>query len=278
MNTKIIALACFALIGHGRRVQSQVEIQAMQADKTQEVIEASGEVGVEPRISESSFVQVQWAANPSPHRLMPTATASTPQVARNPAPAITSARSATPVMNDGMAIPLDAGHMEQEDSQARSTRSRWLGMSALSVAMLPLLAKRVPFLSRFGAPKMQESTEEGTFSKLMGQFNNLFAVWLALAAVAGVQQPSTFLWVKSSYFTGLLGLLMFSVGITTTIDDFKACLDRPGAVAINFFSCYAIMPVVAYALAKAIGADGAILAGMVLVGAINGGQASIFAL
>jgi len=71
-----------------------------------------------------------------------------------------------------------------------------------------------------------------------------------------------------------LGLLMFSVGITTTIDDFKECLKRPGAVAINFISCYAIMPVLAFFIAKLIGAEGAILAGMVLVGSINGGQAS----
>eukprot|EP00913_Durusdinium_trenchii_P026415 g24783.t2 len=67
---------------------------------------------------------------------------------------------------------------------------------------------------------------------------------------------------------------MFSVGITTTISDFKECLKRPGAVAINFISCYAITPLLAYLLAKAIGADGPILAGLVLVGSINGGQAS----
>merc|ERR1719221_2302530 len=34
------------------------------------------------------------------------------------------------------------------------------------------------------------------------------------------------------------------------------------------------MPVIAYLLAKSIGAEGAVLAGMVLVGAMNGGQAS----
>jgi BASS family bile acid:Na+ symporter len=67
---------------------------------------------------------------------------------------------------------------------------------------------------------------------------------------------------------------MFSVGITTTIDDFKNCLKQPGALAINFGACYGIMPVIAYILAKMIGAEGAILAGMVLVGSINGGQAS----
>eukprot|EP00435_Cladocopium_sp_Y103_P065386 s664_g27.t1 len=116
--------------------------------------------------------------------------------------------------------------------------------------------------------------EEGSFKKLSTTFCNLFAVWLAIAAVAALKHPASFTWVKSEYFTGLLGLLMFSVGITTTIDDFRECLKRPGAVAINFISCYGIMPCLAFILAKLIGAEGAILAGLVLVGSINGGQAS----
>jgi len=116
--------------------------------------------------------------------------------------------------------------------------------------------------------------EEGSFKKLSTTFCNLFAVWLAIAAVAALKHPASFTWVKSEYFTGLLGLLMFSVGITTTIDEFRECLKRPGAVAINFISCYGIMPCLAFILAKLIGAEGAILAGLVLVGSINGGQAS----
>lgn len=116
--------------------------------------------------------------------------------------------------------------------------------------------------------------EESAIKKLSTTFCNMFAVWLALAAVAALKHPASFTWVKSEYFTCLLGLLMFSVGITTTIDDFRECLKRPGAVAINFISCYGIMPALAFMLAKAIGAEGAILAGLVLVGSINGGQAS----
>mmetsp|Transcript_93696 Transcript_93696/g.242530 ORF Transcript_93696/g.242530 Transcript_93696/m.242530 type:complete len:463 (-) Transcript_93696:49-1437(-) len=125
-----------------------------------------------------------------------------------------------------------------------------------------------------GAGEVDVATKESAITKASTTFCNLFAVWLAVSAVAAVKYPPSFSWVKSSYFTGLLGLLMFSVGITTTIDDFKECLKRPGAVAINFFSCYGIMPVLAFFIAKAIGAEGAILAGMVLVGSINGGQAS----
>jgi len=116
--------------------------------------------------------------------------------------------------------------------------------------------------------------EESALKSFSTIFCNLFAVWLAIAAVAAVKYPPSFTWVKSSYFTALLGALMFSVGITTTIDDFKECFKRPGAVAINFLSCYGIMPVLAFLIAKLIGAEGAILAGLVLVGSINGGQAS----
>jgi BASS family bile acid:Na+ symporter len=105
-------------------------------------------------------------------------------------------------------------------------------------------------------------------------FCNLFAVWLTIAAIAAVQAPATFMWIPDKAFTGLLGLLMFSVGVTTTVDDFKECLKKPGAVAINFFACYGIMPALAYVTALAMKADAAILAGLVLVGSINGGQAS----
>eukprot|EP00413_Alexandrium_margalefii_P002882 CAMPEP_0204512220 /NCGR_PEP_ID=MMETSP0661-20131031/845_1 /ASSEMBLY_ACC=CAM_ASM_000606 /TAXON_ID=109239 /ORGANISM="Alexandrium margalefi, Strain AMGDE01CS-322" /LENGTH=338 /DNA_ID=CAMNT_0051517337 /DNA_START=51 /DNA_END=1067 /DNA_ORIENTATION=+ len=117
---------------------------------------------------------------------------------------------------------------------------------------------------------------EDRVRKATATFCNLFALWLAIAAIAGVKAPSTFLWVKTSYITMLLGMIMFSVGITTTLDDFRACFTRArvGAVAINFTSCYGIMPVLAYVIAKVIGAEGATLAGLVLVASINGGQAS----
>merc|ERR1740127_143025 len=105
-------------------------------------------------------------------------------------------------------------------------------------------------------------------------FCNLFAVWLTIAAIAAVQVPATFMWIPDKAFTGLLGLLMFSVGVTTTLDDFRQCLKKPLAVGINFFACYGIMPVVAYVSAIAMKADAAIMAGLVLVGSINGGQAS----
>jgi BASS family bile acid:Na+ symporter len=174
--------------------------------------------------------------------------------------------SATPT---GTVDGMDFSTPEKEPT-AWNSRTNLVSLSFLGAAVL---SKVAPTLVRAASPKM-EGDEQSKLMKFFTAFNNLFALWLAIAAVAGVKVPATFLWVKASYFTALLGLLMFSVGLTTTIDDFKACFDRPGAIAINFISCYGIMPVVAYILAKAIGAEGPILAGMVLVGSVNGGQAS----
>lgn len=164
-----------------------------------------------------------------------------------------------------------------QPSSGRSARPLLSGLAGL--VGLALAARQGRSLRRKlsrGAETLPTSkvAEEDGVKQAITVFCNLFAVWLAIAAVAGVKYPPSFTWVKPSYFTGLLGMLMFSVGITTTIDDFKECLSRPGAVAINFFACYGIMPVLAFILAKAIGAEGAILAGMVLVGSVNGGQAS----
>ena len=67
---------------------------------------------------------------------------------------------------------------------------------------------------------------------------------------------------------------MLSMGITLSIDDFKRVLTRPGVMVLGFAGCYVFMPALALGLAKLLGMNAALTAGMVLVGSINGGQAS----
>merc|ERR1719313_888736 len=64
------------------------------------------------------------------------------------------------------------------------------------------------------------------------------------------------------------------MGITLTIDDFKRVLTRPGVMVLGFIGCYGLMPAMALGLSKMLGLPAALTAGMVLVGSINGGQAS----
>jgi BASS family bile acid:Na+ symporter len=67
---------------------------------------------------------------------------------------------------------------------------------------------------------------------------------------------------------------MLSMGITLTPQDFIDVSKEPASVGMQFSLCYAMMPFLAFGLGKAFNMNPALLAGMVLVGSINGGQAS----
>lgn len=113
-----------------------------------------------------------------------------------------------------------------------------------------------------------------TYMKISNIFANLFPLWTVLAAGAGLANPSLFSWLSTEYFTAGLAILMFSMGITLTLEDFKRVLSKPGPVSINFICCYVMMPLLGLALGKFAGLSDPIVAGLVLVGSINGGQAS----
>lgn len=114
----------------------------------------------------------------------------------------------------------------------------------------------------------------GAFTGFSETYSNLFPLWLAAAGVAAAVKPALFNWMTTNYFTAGLALLMFSMGITLTIDDFKRCATKPAPVAVNFLACYGIMPALGFLIGKAMGFSDAFIAGLVLVGATNGGQAS----
>lgn len=67
---------------------------------------------------------------------------------------------------------------------------------------------------------------------------------------------------------------MLSMGITLSPKDFVNVLKRPNAVLVGFVFCYVMMPALAYALGVGANLSPSLLAGLVLVGCINGGQAS----
>ena len=67
---------------------------------------------------------------------------------------------------------------------------------------------------------------------------------------------------------------MLSMGITLTPQDFVEVTKEPSSVLMQFTLCYAMMPGLAFALGKVFRLEAGLLAGMVLVGSINGGQAS----
>lgn len=120
----------------------------------------------------------------------------------------------------------------------------------------------------------QQSPLWTSYVRLSTLFTNLFPVWTLLSALSAIKFPALFTWLTTPYFTLSLGLLMLSMGITLSVDDFRKVLQRFGAVTLGFFACYALMPLLAFVLAKIFSLPADLAAGTILIGAVNGGQAS----
>jgi bile acid:Na+ symporter, BASS family len=103
---------------------------------------------------------------------------------------------------------------------------------------------------------------------------NLFPLWTLIFTGIALKSPSSFAWFTTEYFTGALAALMLSMGITLTPDDFVQVAKTPVPTIMQFVLCYGMMPALAFGLGKAFGLNKALTAGMVLVGCLNGGQAS----
>ncbi|MDZ7754097.1 MAG: bile acid:sodium symporter family protein [Gammaproteobacteria bacterium] len=95
---------------------------------------------------------------------------------------------------------------------------------------------------------------------------------IALCAVA-VAIPEFFIPARVA-IVPLLGLVMFGMGMTLRLEDFKAVARRPRVVGLGVLLQFTIMPFAAWLVALAFGLPPQLAAGMVLVGAGPGGTAS----
>ena len=140
--------------------------------------------------------------------------------------------------------------------------------------------------SQADATAVSEPAEEPAPDKTIGQkifeayektanvATTLFPLWTVLFTGIALKRPASFDWFTTEYFTGGLAALMLSMGITLTPQDFADVASRPSATVMQFALCYGMMPILALSLGQVLGLSPAMIAGMVLVGSINGGQAS----
>ena len=102
---------------------------------------------------------------------------------------------------------------------------------------------------------------------------NTFAVWVILFAILAFSLPNAFLWI-GPYISLLLGIIMFGMGLTLTLDDFKGIMKTPKSVVIGILAQYTIMPLIAFGLAHLFQLPPEIAVGIILVGCCPGGTAS----
>ena len=86
--------------------------------------------------------------------------------------------------------------------------------------------------------------------------------------------PDAFNWVRGNTQTVILGIIMLTMGLTLTTQDFRILAHRPLDIFIGACAQFLIMPCVAYLLVHVFHLEPALALGILLVGCCPGGVSS----
>ena len=134
----------------------------------------------------------------------------------------------------------------------------------------------------FSPKHFVESQKMSNFAFCMLKGLQRASSWLATYAspfIIGVAiftffVPITFDWVRGTTQTVILGIIMLTMGLTLTTDDFRVLARRPLDIFIGACAQFVIMPCVAYLLVRVFHLEPALALGILLVGCCPGGVSS----
>ena len=113
---------------------------------------------------------------------------------------------------------------------------------------------------------------------ILEKISEFVGKWMAVVvlaiAVLSLFVPKSTLWIELSWVNYLLMVVMFGMGLTLKLSDFKLVFTRPKEIIIGCASQFIVMPALAFLLSKIFGLDAALMAGVVLVGTCPGGTSS----
>lgn len=119
-------------------------------------------------------------------------------------------------------------------------------------------------------------------SKFLSDYTSIVVIAIAVITFF---LPSLMGWVNFQLFTDpvankftsqsiIIGVIMFSMGLTLTTEDFKILAQRPFDICIGAIAQYLIMPFLAFAITKLLNLPDGIALGLMLVGCCPGGVSS----
>ena len=111
-------------------------------------------------------------------------------------------------------------------------------------------------------------------SRLLQWLTNAFPVWVLVMSVMALFEPGWFTWFSGSLIAWGLAVIMLGMGLTLTVEDFKAVARMPRAVALGFLSQFSIMPFLGWAMGRVFHLETPFAVGLILVSACPGGTAS----
>ena len=100
------------------------------------------------------------------------------------------------------------------------------------------------------------------------------SAFIIAVAIVTFFVPELFKWVHGNVQTVILGLIMLTMGLTLTTQDFKIVLLRPLDIFVGALAQFVIMPGVAYLLVRVWHLEPALALGILLVGCCPGGVSS----
>ena len=110
--------------------------------------------------------------------------------------------------------------------------------------------------------------------KLCHYISEYMGTLVLAAALLALVFPGALQQVRPTVINYLLGLVMFGMGLTLNLHDFKIVFSRPKEVIIGCLAQFTVMPLLAWGLTRMFQIDEALALGVVLVGCCPGGTAS----
>ena len=110
--------------------------------------------------------------------------------------------------------------------------------------------------------------------KLCHYISEYMGILVLVAALLSFAFPQLLQQVRPTVINYLLGVVMFGMGLTLNLQDFKIVFSRPKDVIIGCLAQFTVMPLLAWGLSRLFSLDEALALGVVLVGCCPGGTAS----
>lgn len=110
--------------------------------------------------------------------------------------------------------------------------------------------------------------------KICKLISDYMGMLVLLAAVTAFLWPEAISQVKTTIINPMLGVIMFGMGLTLHLKDFRIVFSRPKDIIIGCLAQFTVMPLMAWSLARIFNLDEALTVGVVLVGCCPGGTAS----
>ena len=110
--------------------------------------------------------------------------------------------------------------------------------------------------------------------KIFTLLANFFPVWVLGGAGLALWEPATAMWFQPSWIPLFLGIIMLSMGLTLSLEDFLRVFKIPRSIALGVGLQYTVMPLLGFSLAKLFHLPIDYIIGVVLVACCPGGTAS----